>query len=108
MKILKAMVFADDGSRPPLLCDAIEYDSRFWLVPAWLEMPDKAVTMPLRIIPLDLLRHQKVLGQEFDLLVNDGLPTQLFEREIPQELRSKFRVVESPDIKIPAGGGRIQ
>jgi hypothetical protein len=57
---------------------------------------------------LDLLRYQKVAGEPYDLLVNDGLPTQLFDPEIPTELRSKFQVLEGPDIEIPAGGGRIQ
>jgi hypothetical protein len=108
MKILKAMVFDAAGKTPPTLRDAIEYQGRLWLVPGWYEIPAKAATKPVRLIPLDLLRYQKVAGEPYDLLVNDGLPTQLFDPEIPTELRSKFQVLEGPDIEIPAGGGRIQ
>jgi hypothetical protein len=109
MKILKAMVFAADGSQPPALRDAIEYEGRFWLVPGWYEIPAKAVSKPIRIIPLDRLRYQRVLDQpSFDLVINDGLPTQLFDAEIPIELHSKFQIVEGPNIEILGGGGRIQ
>jgi hypothetical protein len=62
----------------------------------------------LRMATEPLTAREKVDQPGMDLIVNDGLPTQLFDPEIPTELRSKFQVVEAPDIEIPAGGGRIQ
>jgi hypothetical protein len=108
MKVLKALVFDATGKTSPTLRDAIEYEGHFWLVPGWYEIPAKAVSKPIRLIPLEGLRFQKVDQPGMDLFVNDGLPTQLFDPEIPTELRSKFRVVEGPDIEILAGGGRVQ
>jgi hypothetical protein len=108
VKIFKALVFSADGSRPPATFAAIEHEGRMWLVLGWIEMPDKAVTMPKRIVPLDLFGYQMVPEEGFDLVVNAGMPTQLFDEEIPIELRSKFQVVERPNIQIPVGGGRIQ
>jgi hypothetical protein len=59
------------------------------------------VSKPVRLTPLDLLRYQKIPPgeQSFDLLVNNGLPIQLFDREDPKELHSKFRVLEAPEIE---------
>jgi hypothetical protein len=108
MKILKAMVFDVAGKMPPMIRDAIEYQGKLWLVPGWYEIPGRAVSKPIRLIPLDGLQYKKVDQPGMDLVVNDGLPTQLFDPEIPTELRSTFRVVEAPDLEIPAGGGRIQ
>jgi hypothetical protein len=108
MKILKALVFDAAGKTAPTIRDAIEYEGRLWLVPGWYEIPAKAVTKPIRLIPLDLLQYQKVGQQGIDLIVNDGLPTQLFDPQVSTELRSKFQVVESPDIEIQGGGGRVQ
>lgn len=108
MRILKALVFDATGKTPPATRDAIEWQGKFWLVPGWYEIPAKAVSKPVRLIPLEGLRFQKVDKPGMDLLVNDGLPTQLFDPQIPTELRSKFQVVEAPEIEILAGGGRIQ
>jgi hypothetical protein len=108
MKILKALVFDAAGKTPPAIRDAIEYKGQLWLVPGWYEIPAKAVSKPIRQIPLDRLRYQKTGQQGMDLIVNDGLPTQLFDREIPIELRNKFQVLERPDLEIPGGGGRVQ
>jgi len=49
-----------------------------------------------------------VPNSQIDLIVTAGLPTQLFDPEIPTELRSRFRVIEASDLEISAGGGRIQ
>jgi hypothetical protein len=110
MKILKALVFDQTGKTQPSIRDAIDYQGKLWLVPGWYEISARAVSKPVRLIPLDLLRYQRIpAGKEaYDLLVNDGLPTQLFAQEVPTELRNKFRVVEAPDLEIPAGGGRLQ
>jgi hypothetical protein len=109
MKVLKALVFDAAGKTPPTICDAIEYRGQLWLVPGWYEISTKAVSKPVRLIPLDPSAYQMIPGEpQADLVVNAGLPTQLFDPEIPTELRNKFQVVESPDIEIPAGGGRIQ
>jgi|SRR5882757_2201621 len=111
MKIYKALVFSADGSRPPGLCDAIEHEGRFWLVIGWIELPDRATRRPARIMPIDLFRNQRIPpedGQPMDLVVNDGIPTQFFDAIIAPELRSKFQVVDNPDIEIPAEGGRLQ
>ncbi len=52
------------------------------------------------IIPLDLFRYQRVHDQKgLDLVVNDGLPRQFFDAEIPTEVKSKYRIVEQPDWK---------
>jgi hypothetical protein len=111
MQILKAMIFFSDGTRPPGLCDAIEHAGRLWLVPGWIERRDRAARVPARIIPIDLFRYKKIPpeeGKPMELVVDDGIPIQLFAREIPPELRSKFEVVDRPDIEIPIGGDRIQ
>jgi len=110
MKILKALVFDESGKTQPSIRDAIDYQGKLWLVPGWYEISARAVSKPVRLIPLDLLRYQKIPPgeQSFDLVVNDGLPIQLFDREVPKELHSKFQVLEAPDIEIRAGGGRLQ
>ena len=110
MRILKVIVqIADDKSNG--MCDAIEHEGRIWLVPHWLESPTRAETKPSRLIPLDILQHQTLpAGNPYgaDYIVNDPMPKQLFDETIPTQLAKLFQVVESPDIVIPAGGGRIQ
>lgn len=107
-QLFKALVFFDDGQSPPAIVQAIEYQGQLWLVSGWIELPAKAVSKPVRLIPLDPLLHQRVSDPGFDIVVNAGLPRQLFDPEVPTELRNRFQILEGPDIEIPAGGGRVQ
>jgi hypothetical protein len=110
MKTFKVIVqMEDDGSLGQ--CEAIEHDGRVWLVPYWLESPTRAETKPSRIIPLDILQHQKLsAGNPYsaDFILNDPMPRNLFDEKISPQLAKLFQVVEAPDIVIPAGGGRAQ
>ena len=58
-RILKTVVALEDGDGTIFHMDTIEYQGRFWLVPAWLEAPSEGWKMPVRIICLDPLPHQK-------------------------------------------------
>lgn len=88
-------------------CDLIEYEGKKWLVPQWLVSLSETEKKPARIIPIDSLRHQILDPSgpyKADALVTDPLPKALFDAEIPQELATRFHVVENPDIVIPIGG----
>lgn len=108
MKIFRAVVFDAIGKAPPRICDAIRHEGRLWLVPGWNEISSKAVSKPIRLIPVTESGFQMIPNNpQADLIVNAGLPRQLFEPEVPTELRNRFQVVENPDIEI-SGGERIQ
>ena len=101
MKVLNAVVlFAD---RMPARCPAIEHEGEIWLAPSWLPLPDGKGQSPIRIISLDRVPVQKS-HDGLSLVVDDALPKQLFETEIPQELRNNFRIVERPNILMVSKG----
>jgi len=99
IRILKTLVgSADEGSIWKI--DTIEYDGGLWLVPQWLEVPSEGVTMPARIIPIDVLPHQKTEQGPADYLLTGPLPKSVLDGKTT----TGYVVVERPDIKIPAGG----
>ena len=105
--LLKVYVLFEGGKKQPVTCPAIQHEGRVWLVPHWTEMPDKKATTPKYLIPLDLFQHQKGGPVGTDYMINVGIPTQLFDEEIPKELHSKFQIVVRPNILFSSNGNRI-
>lgn len=79
--------------------DTISLEGKLWLVPGWLDTPDKKHTMPRRLI------HP--LGQEFLPFGKEGyvlsfpVPKELFDERTPKLPIDGFEVRELPDIAIP-------
>jgi hypothetical protein len=101
VKILKALVGADDGGI--YVVDAIEYEDGLWLVPQWLDVPAQRATKPARLIRLDVLQHQKIAsGQPADIVLNGGIPKVLLDCSTPLRSTLGFEVLELPEISFPA------
>ncbi len=98
MKIYKVMVGTDQGTI--LMVDAIEWQSKLWLVPMWLDNPALKVTSPNRIVRVDNLPHQKISREAFghDYLLNTPVPMALLDQKTPAQPISGFEYVELPDI----------
>ena len=103
MKIFTTTVFFSDDTQGNIYtCDTIEYEGRMWLVPHWLESPSERMRMPVRIVLLDVLPHQKTPGSPFgDFVLNQGISKAVFEGRVLPTPESGLVVVESPKIKIP-------
>jgi hypothetical protein len=103
VKILKAMVILsnDDGTGGAVnSMDAIEHDGRIWLVPEWFDYKDAKVTMPVRIVCLDLIPHQRGTGTP-EIVVDGPLPRSVVEGRCPPGLKARYLVIEKPDIRLP-------
>ena len=96
MKILK--VFVSSGGEIGIV-DAIEYQGGIWLVPEWLDHPDKPMTQPARIIRMDVLPHTQMTGQA-DYALRGPIPKAVLDGETTSAAGTQFDVVERPDISI--------
>ena len=100
MAIHKAQVIIAADVHEIHTVDVIEYLNRFWLVPEWLDSPDKKSTTPARIVSLATIPHQRMDGP-IGFVVNDPIPKSvLFGQPSPEEA-GKFVIVEAPPIRLP-------
>jgi hypothetical protein len=79
----------------------IEYDEKNWLVPEWLDYKDAKVTMPARIVCLDLIPHERSPSTDHQFVVSGPVPRSVCEGRCPPQLRKQYLVIEGPDIKFP-------
>lgn len=92
----------DDGTGGQIhVVDVIEYDNKLWLVPEWLDYTDAKVTMPARIVCLDLLRHERPPSDDQDIVVSDPIPKSVFDGHVPPGIENQYLVIERPDIRLP-------
>jgi hypothetical protein len=97
--VFKAMYVSDDGRIS--LADVIEHQGMPWLVPMWLDNLGSPTTRPARMILLANLPHQ-FLGAQMKVqqyVVNDPLPSALFDVETPWTQDSKYVVLDRPDLE---------
>jgi hypothetical protein len=109
-KTYKVIVIFEDGV--PGACGAIDFEGAIWLVPKWLPFPNEGYTKPERMIRLDQFQNQKFdppakgpgpfAGADFG--INGPLPKMLFFGELTQQLKSKYVVLDRPDVKFRTGG----
>lgn len=103
MKILKSLVFFDEGDGNIYKVDTIEYEGGTWLVPGWLESPTLGYKIPERIVQIDCIRHQKTSGSSIaDFVLNSPISRAVFDG---QKTSLEYVVVERPDIRIPIPKG---
>jgi hypothetical protein len=101
----KALVIFEDGVMAN--CAAVKYQGTIWLVPKWLREPDGKSAKPERMIRLDQFRHQVFdppangpdpLMLDTNFAVNDPLPRSLVDGALTQQLKTRYIVLEKPDI----------
>jgi hypothetical protein len=95
------IIIGDDGVNMISLMDVIEHAGKFWLVPDWIDMPVQKGTKPLRIISLETMAYDRMVGSNPEFLVENPVPSYIFEGRIPPAEAGKYVVVEGPDILIP-------
>ena len=98
MKILKTLVGSGSSM---FICSTIEYKGGIWLVPHWLEDPAKQVRMPVRIVRMDLLKHQRSGMPGWDYMLNAPVPMSVLDGVATIEQGVQYEVIESPPIQIP-------
>jgi hypothetical protein len=101
VKIFKTMIGFDDA--PQLYqVDTIEYDGKMWLVPHWLDTLDKQWRMPVRIICLDSLAHQKLPpGSPYgDFSLSAPISRAVFDGQRQPQLGDGYVVIETPPIRL--------
>lgn len=102
MKVRKAIVIIRNGASNEIhSIDVVEYQGKFWLVPAWLDYPAQKATRPLRIVWLGTMRHHHMPGSDPEFLVEDPVPSYVFDGRLPPEEASRYVVVESPELVLP-------
>ncbi len=91
-------------------CTAIEHQGAVWLVPKWLPHSDEGYAKPERMIRLDQSQYQRfdppVAVGPFagaDFAVNALLPRALLFGEISPQLRTRYAVLDRPDLKFRTG-----
>jgi hypothetical protein len=103
MKIRKAhVVIAErDGAQLHTYMDVIEHAGKFWLVPEWIVDRERKSTTPRRMILLETLPHQQLLGYGPEFVVHNPVPKYVFDGQVPSEDAGTYVVVESPGIRFP-------
>jgi len=98
-----AVIISDEAGKGGEIhkMDVIEFDGKFWLVPEWIDSPDKKVTMPARIVLLDVIPHERSQGKDYQFIVSGSVPKSVFEGRVPPELEDQYVVIERPDIRLP-------
>lgn len=104
MKIFKTLVSFDDDSD---LCyaDSIEHEGQMWLVPEWIDVLSEGCKMPKRLICLNTMPHERLSGGSgSDFVLRWPIPRCIFDGQIPNGTKTKYLIVERPDIRIPTSG----
>jgi len=96
---MKAEFQLDNGNLAT--CDVINHDNKLWLVVSWLDFHEQKISKPLRIIRFDTLAYQKLTNNECSYLINEAIPSFLFEPKALTKKSDSFEVIETPDISIP-------
>lgn len=103
MKVRKAhVVIAErDGAHLHTYMDVIEHAGKFWLVPEWINNQEQQSTTPRRMVLLETLPHQQLLGYGPEFVVHNPVPKYVFDGQVPSQETGTYVVVESPGIRFP-------
>jgi len=103
MKIRKAhVVIAErDGAHLHTFMDVIEHAGKFWLVPEWIDDQERKSTTPRRMVLLETLPHQQMLGYGPEFVVHNPVPKYVFDGQVPSQEAGAYVVVESAGIRFP-------
>jgi hypothetical protein len=97
--ILKTFV-SDGKSIFPM--DTIEYESKFWLVPQWLEHKSEGWITPARIICLEGLGYQDLRympQRPADFSVGTPIPRAVLDGLVQEHEAARYTVIERPPIR---------
>jgi len=98
MKIFKVSVAVGNAI---LICDAIRYRKKTWLVPFWLEDYARGVKRPARIIGVDQgILEDAPPGYPFEFVLPEPLPRELLNHLAPIPPGTQYEVVEQPKIEV--------
>ena len=84
-------------------CDVVKHDGHFWLVPYWYDAVEKGYSQPARIVRITEVRHQKLIGQEHDFVLNSPMPEGVLDGSMSPQECVGLVVVDAPDIRFPTG-----
>lgn len=103
MKIRKAhVVIAErDGAQLHTYMDVIEHAGKSWLVSEWVDNHDKTSSTPRRMVLLETLPYQEMLGYGPEFVVHNPVPRYVFDGQVPAQETGMYVVVESPGIRFP-------
>lgn len=105
MKKAKLVIHDPEGPNNSIFeMDVIEHEGHAWLVPRWLDYQADKVTMPERIILLDVIPHSKTEAPGMEYVINSPVPKAVFDGHVPPELEGQYVVIEAPDIRLPLPG----
>lgn len=74
--------------------DTVEYAGWLWLVPLWADSPDGKLTMPMRLVCLSLLPHEKTDGSQHDYVLKTPIPKEIFDYDAPLPAGKGLLVVD--------------
>jgi hypothetical protein len=99
MEVFKVLI--SHGDKEQRICDAIEHESKLWLVTHWLDVPARGLSKPGRLVRFDNLPHRPAHptlepGAKWVLTV--PLPIRLFDFETPKPPLTGFEILEMPDV----------
>jgi len=101
MKIYKArLAFSGGNEGTVYTMDVIQHEGSFWLVPEWRDSHAERVSMPVRMILLDLIQHTRLSGNP-DFLLTETVPIEVIEGRPTQEQAKQYVVRENPAVQVP-------
>jgi hypothetical protein len=82
------------------ICDTIEHEGQFWLVPEWIPRPAGGKPRPARLIrPAADPFLPAPLGHPADFRLERSIPKGVFAGRIPPQGEDEILVLEAPDIE---------
>lgn len=101
IKVARVTLSDEDGLNGKICdVDVIEHGGQHWLVGDWIDNPSRKVTMPARIVLLDVIPHDRAEGSP-RYVVSGPIPRSIFDGHVPPGLETQYVVIERPDIKLP-------
>lgn len=102
MTILKAFLTLQGGDTPGVhTMDVIEHEGQLWLVPEWFDYHAEGITMPVRIVSLSNIPHERTTARGMEVVVSFPLPAAVFAGKLKEDLERKYTIVEKPNIRLP-------
>jgi hypothetical protein len=106
-KVFQTLVLVEGG---PRTVDTVQTDEGFWLVPQWIECPDRTAKRPLRIVSMRMgatggpIQAKEALA----FLLAEPMPASVLDRGVvPPERKLVYLVVENPELSVPLADPRL-
>jgi hypothetical protein len=96
---LETAIVNDEASLHQM--QVVRWRGRLWIVPEWIDEPERGLQKPARLICLDGLEHRDHPDRPFRYSVVAPIPRSVLDGRHPAPQFLGFEVIEAPDVTWP-------